>query len=500
MVLNKIVSLEERVSLISSMKIWPGLQKQDLEIIARNLEIVDHKKGDIIMKEGEQDGYLYLVHTGSVDIFKTSAAEKSEHEEVKLLTIGTGGYIGAGSMLEGTPHSATVIAAEPTKTFRLAAATFKNIIQTNPNVSMTLMKNLSTELRQFRSQLVHVVSGAANHNPKVAFFDFKPHEQPFFAAEIAKLEQTHKFDTVFFPVKLNKDTVKLAQGCVAVCVFVNDDVNGEVVANLSVLGVKMIALRCAGFNNVDLKVAQALNISVARVPAYSPYAVAEHAVALLMAINRKIPQGYNRYKQGNFSLNNLVGFDLHGKTVGVIGTGKIGQIFVKIMLGFGCKVLLYDVYKCKELEELENCKYVEVDEVLMNSKVISLHVPLLPTTKYMINAESIAKMQKGAILINTSRGQLIKTPDLIEALKTGHIGGAGLDVYEDEQSIFFEDHSGDIMTDDVLSRLMTFPNVIVTGHQAFLTEEALVAISQTTMTNIGEYLDGKQGKQLTNAV
>ncbi|KAI9209687.1 uncharacterized protein BJ171DRAFT_418074 [Polychytrium aggregatum] len=334
----------------------------------------------------------------------------------------------------------------------------------------------------------------------MAFFDFKPHEKPYFEAQIASFRQHHDIEVSYFPVKLGPSTVSLAHKCKIVCVFVNDDVSAPVLTTLAAQGCQMIALRCAGFNNVDLKAAAALGISVARVPAYSPYAVAEHAASLLMAINRKLPQAYNRFKQANFTLTNLVGFDLHGKTVGVIGTGKIGQCFVKIMLGYGCEVLLYDVYKCKELEELPGCRYVELDEIFQKSRVISLHVPLLPTTKYLVNADTLKKMQNGVIIINTSRGALIKTTALIDALKSGKVGGAGLDVYEEEQQFFFEDRSGDIMKDDVLARLMTFPNVIVTGHQAFLTEEALIAIASVTLGNVGEFLDGKKGKELTNAV
>ncbi|KAI8924545.1 D-isomer specific 2-hydroxyacid dehydrogenase [Entophlyctis helioformis] len=332
-------------------------------------------------------------------------------------------------------------------------------------------------------------------------FDFKQHEKVSFEHAVSVFQQTRAIDVRYLPFKLSAETVTLAAGCQVVCIFVNDVANADILTRLAALGVKCIALRCAGFNNVDLKAAHALGLEVVRVPAYSPYAVAEHATALILSLNRKIVHAYSRVKQGNFSLNNLVGFDLHGKTVGVLGTGKIGQCFIKIMLGFGCNVLCYDVYRSDEVATWANVRYVDsLDELYAKSKVISLHLPLLPTTKYIINAESMAKMQPGVMIINTSRGPLINTIDLIAALKSGQVGSAGLDVYEEESAYFFEDLSGTIMSDDKLARLMTFNNVIITSHQAFLTEEALQAIAQTTLLNVTQFLDGKKGSELTNNV
>ncbi|KAI8855226.1 D-isomer specific 2-hydroxyacid dehydrogenase [Chytridium lagenaria] len=341
----------------------------------------------------------------------------------------------------------------------------------------------------------------------MAVFDFMKHEKSSFEAAIDKFRkekldaEKEALEIVYLDCKLGPQTVGLAAGCQVVCIFVNDNANAEVLTLLASQGVKLLTLRCAGFDNVDLKAASALDITVTRVPAYSPYAVAEFAATLCMSLNRKIVSASGRVRQGNFSLANLVGFDLYGKTVGVIGTGKIGQCFIKIMQGFGCQVLLYDAYPSKEVAGWENCKYVELDELLAKSKIISLHCPLLPSTKHLINQESIAKMQKGVVLINTSRGGLVNTQHLIQALKSGHVSAAGLDVYENERSLFFEDHSGSVMEDDAFARLLSFSNVIVTGHQAFLTEEALDKIASVTVDNIYGYcVDGLRGKALENVV
>ncbi|KAI8811938.1 hypothetical protein BJ742DRAFT_674475 [Cladochytrium replicatum] len=337
-------------------------------------------------------------------------------------------------------------------------------------------------------------------------FDFKSYEQKYFDEAIAHFNESGdvkvRLEAKYYPLKLNEDTLYLANGAKIVCIFVNDTASSSVLTQLSEIGVKMLALRCAGFNQVDLKAASALNISVARVPAYSPYAVAEHCVALLQTLNRKTHLAYNRVKSGNFSLSNLVGVDIHGRTIGVLGTGKIGYCFIQIMLGFGCKVLAYDVYRNKELEQTSNVRYVDtVDELLSNSSIISIHCPLTPETRHMINKEAIEKMPKGVIIVNTSRGALINTPDLIWGLKSGHIGGAGLDVYEYESDYFFEDKSAEVISDDTLARLLTFGNVLVTSHQAFLTEEALRAIANVTVGNVHEFLvGGKSMKSLTNTV
>ena len=307
---------------------------------------------------------------------------------------------------------------------------------------------------------------------KIAFFDTKPYDRESFPNAARDKDLTFKF----FETKLTPDTVELARGADAVCVFVNDTVNATVIDRLCELGVRTVALRCAGFNNVDMKHAEG-KIRVVRVPAYSPYAVAEHAMAMLLTSIRRTHKAYLRTKDFNFSLNGLTGFDLHGKTVGVIGTGKIGQVFIDICHGFGMRVLGYDKFPGMK----EGFRYVSLEELLAESDVISLHCPLTDETYHMINASTIAQMKKGVVLINTSRGALIDADALLDAIKARHVGAACLDVYEEESDFFFEDYSGHIMEDDTLARLISMPNVLVTSHQAFLTKEALQNIAETTI-------------------
>jgi D-lactate dehydrogenase len=293
----------------------------------------------------------------------------------------------------------------------------------------------------------------------------------------------------FQPARLTLETVALADGHEVVCAFINDDLSAPVLERLAAGGTRLIALRSAGYNHVDLPTAQKLGLSVVRVPAYSPHAVAEHAVALILSLNRHLHRAYNRTRDGDFSLHGLTGFDLVGKTVGIVGTGQIGATFAKIMAGFGCKLLAYDPYPNPQVEAL-GARYLSLEELLQQAQIISLHCPLTPQTRHLINAQSLATMQRGAMLINTGRGALVDTPALSEALKSGQLGYLGLDVYEEEALLFFEDRSDHPLQDDVLARLLTFPNVIVTAHQAFLTHEALGAIAQTTLDNIKAWASG----------
>ena len=315
---------------------------------------------------------------------------------------------------------------------------------------------------------------------KVAFFDAKAYDKPSFE----HYGSEHDMQFRFLETKLNEDTVELARGCDAVCVFVNDTVNAAAIDKLYAMGMKLIALRSAGYNNVDVQAAFG-KIHVVHVPAYSPYAVAEHAIALLLTSVRRIHKAYNRTREFNFSLNGLTGFDFHGKTVGVIGTGKIGRIFIDICRGFGMKVIAYDRFPAPD----SGIEYVTLDELFARSDVISLHCPLTDETRHMINAAAIEKMKKGVVIVNTSRGGLIDAEALLEGIKARKIGAACLDVYEEEADIFFEDRSGHILNDELLSRLISMPNVIVTSHQAFLTEEALNNIAETTVGNILSYFE-----------
>ena len=322
---------------------------------------------------------------------------------------------------------------------------------------------------------------------KIAFFDAKAYDKPSFE----KYGRDYGIVFKFFETRLNEDTVELARGFDGICVFVNDDVNATVIDRLSEMNVSIIALRCAGFNNVDVKHARG-KIHVFRVPAYSPYAVAEHAIALLLTSIRRIHKAYIRSRDFNFSLSGLTGFDLHGKTVGVVGTGKIGRVFIDICRGFGMNVLAYDKFPAHDLDNGDTIKYAQLDELFAESDIISLHCPLTDETHHMIDENAIEKCKKGVVIINTSRGALVDAQALLDGIKSRKVGAACLDVYEEESDLFFEDNSGHILEDDILARLISMPNVIVTSHQAFLTEEALENIAETTVKNISDFVKNGQ--------
>lgn len=320
---------------------------------------------------------------------------------------------------------------------------------------------------------------------KVTFFSTQPYDSKSFEAH----NKDYAFNIKYLDVQLNEQTAALARGADAVCAFVNDRLSSGIIRELANCGVKVIALRCAGFNNVDLAAADEYNIRVVRVPAYSPNAVAEHAVAMMMTLNRKTHKAYNRIREQNFSLNGLLGFDLFGKTVAVIGTGNIGIVFSKIMLGFGCRVLAFDIKENEELKRL-GVQYLPINEMLPQADIISLHCPLNEHTKYIINAEAIQSMKQNVMLINTSRGALIDTKAVVKGLKSGKIGSLGIDVYEQEEKLFFRDLSETIIEDDLISRLSSFPNVLITAHQGFFTNEALSQIAETTLANLKAFDDG----------
>ena len=327
---------------------------------------------------------------------------------------------------------------------------------------------------------------------KVAFFDTKPYARKAFESH-----NVHGFDFHFFNARLNSRTARLAEGCNVVCAFVNDTIDQDTINTLQNVGIQLITMRCAGYNNVDLTACRHANISVTRVPAYSPYAVAEHAVALLLALNRKVHRAFQRVREGNFSLNGLVGFDLYKKNIGIIGTGKIGKVAATIFSGFGCNVLAYDPYPDEEWAKSIDATYVGSKELFSTSDVISLHAPLTSKTHHFIDTSALNNMKKGVFIINTSRGGLIDTKALIQALKAKKIGGAGLDVYEEEAGYFFEDWSEEVITDDVLARLLSFNNVLITSHQGFLTHEALENIATSVIESIVEY---QAGKPLTHSI
>jgi len=314
---------------------------------------------------------------------------------------------------------------------------------------------------------------------KVAVFSTKPYDRRSLDAQ----NERHGHELTYFEPHLSAQTAALARGFEAVCVFVNDRLNAEALERLAEGGTRLVALRCAGFNQVDLEAAGRLGVRVVRVPAYSPHAVAEHAVALILALNRKIHRAHNRVREGNFSLEGLLGFDCNEKTIGVVGTGRIGEAFAKIMRGFGCRVVAADPIRNRDCEAL-GVEYLGLPDLFATSEIVSLHCPLTPETHHLIDAAAVSQMREGVMLINTSRGALVDTRALIDGLKRGRIGYVGLDVYEEEADLFFEDLSGKVIQDDVFARLMTFPNVIVTGHQAFFTANALARIAETTLGNL----------------
>jgi D-lactate dehydrogenase len=326
----------------------------------------------------------------------------------------------------------------------------------------------------------------------IAVFSTKSYDRQFL--EAANRDFGHSID--FFDPRLSAQTVPLAEGYGAVCAFVNDQLNAQVLRHLATHGTRLIALRSAGFNNVDLTAADELGLTVVRVPAYSPYAVAEHTVGMMLALNRRITRAYNRVREGNFALDGLMGFVMRGRTVGLVGTGQIGAATAHILLGMGCNVLASDPYPSDEMEQA-GVRYVDLYTLMSSSDVISLHCPLTQDSYHMIDETVIARMKPGVMLINTSRGALLDTPAVIEGLKTGQIGYLGLDVYEEEENLFFQDLSGVVIRDDVFSRLLTFPNVLITGHQAFFTEEALTTIATTTLENVRAF---EQGGPVPNTV
>jgi D-lactate dehydrogenase len=332
----------------------------------------------------------------------------------------------------------------------------------------------------------------ANSEVKIAFFDAKPYDIESFKTQ----NQSFGFDITYFPSHLTETTVPLCQGYDAICAFVNDDITADIIDHLVDYGVKLIALRSAGYNNVDLKAAHC-RIPIVRVPAYSPHGVAEHAVAMMLTLNRNTHRAFYRTRDNNFSINGLLGFDMYGKTLGIVGTGQIGRLVGNILLGFGMKVLAHDPYPNKAWAKETGVELVDLQTLYSESDIITLHCPLTPTNIHMINKETINMMKKGVMIINTGRGKLIRSEDLLEGLRSGKVGSAGLDVYEEETDYFFEDHSSSIVKDDVLARLLTFPNCLVTSHQAFFTIEAIRNIADTTLGNVQEYF---QDKPLTNEI
>jgi D-lactate dehydrogenase len=358
-------------------------------------------------------------------------------------------------------------------------------------VDEDLFQRLSRELDRRARAFGHDGAGRL----QVAFFDARSYDVEAFDAC-----NQGRFDLHYLPGPLGVESAASAAGFRAVCVFVNDTVDAAVVERLAAQGVELIALRCTGYNNVDLEACARVGLSVVRVPEYSPYAVAEHTVALMLMLNRKLHRAYTRNRDGTFVLDGLTGFDMRGKSVGVVGTGKIGRAVIEILRGFGCEILAFDRFPDAALGARGDVRYVGLEELARSADIVTLHVPLFPETHHLLDAEAIALMKEGVMIVNTSRGGLVDTRALIDGLKSGKVGFAGLDVYEEEAGAFFHDFSGQVLNDDVLARLLTFPNVVVTSHQAFLTREALETIAATTLESLAEYQAGRRGADLTHAV
>ena len=479
--------------------------------LAGHMQAMPLTPGQQLVAEGEYDPRLYFIASGTISAYK----KDNQGNRVLLRVLGSGELMGLASAFHCGPkghsaRSASLVAEEASLVWSLEHSFIENLMNGQDLGSehalafnQALLSYFCRKVRKKNFQIVTMKSGqnleTTSKKVKIAFFDSKDYTQEIFL----RYHQQHlgeRYQLTFFSARLNEQTVSLAANFPVICPFVNDILSAPVVAQLHAQGTALIVLRCAGFNNVDLAACQKYGISVARVPAYSPYAVAEHSLALLMALNRKIHHAYNRVREGNFSLSGLVGQDLFGKTIGILGTGKIGKCMANIAKGLGMQVLAFDLYPDLAFASSAQITYSSLEQIWQKCDVISLHIPLVPATKHLINATTMAQMKKGVIIINTGRGALVDTKALIAALKSGQVGAAGLDVYEEEQNYFFEDFSGKIIDDDILARLMTFNNVLITSHQAFLTNEALENITATTFENVGEFLSGKSGAQLTNGV
>ena len=479
------------IKILQTIDLLSNLKPDVLEILGRRLTRIRVPAGEVLGREGEMGDRMFIIESGELAVLKQAGSAGP----MQVTTIGAGALAGEMSLLGKVKRSATLKALTDCQVLVLAFDDFQATLDAQPSLARVLLANVSRNLRRSTSVVAKLMARDYDQRLKVGFFDAKPHMAGVFAERNA-----NRFSIHFHEARLSASTVALAAGCNAVCVFVNDTVDRPVIEELAEMGVGLVALRCAGFNNVDLDAAIERALSVVRVPAYSPHAVAEHAVALMLALNRKIHRASNRVRENNFSLDGLVGFNMHGRTVGVVGTGQIGVCTVNILLGFGCRILAYDVAQNPALANRADVTYVGLDQLFADSDIISLHAPLLPVTHHMINAAAINKMKPGVMLINTSRGALIDTAALLEGLKARKIGYAGLDVYEEESAFFFEDFSDDILTDDTLARLLTFTNVLVTSHQAFLTREALANIADNTLASIDEFAAGKRGAELGQCV
>lgn len=479
---------------LKSLTIFKNLPDEALSQLARVLKERKYREGERLCREGEVDPWVYFIRSG-----QCRATKLLGNEEVELRQLTSGDVMGLTSAFRSRARSASLTAATDLEVYALSHKDFNDVlfsVASGTEAIRSLLEHFAASVRRKNKEMAELRRGRVHSGrPRVAVFDSKDYTRVTFLKKGGE-----RYDFQFFDTRLEPKTATLAENARSVVAFVNDDLSKATLETLAGVGVEHIALRCAGFNNVDLGAAKELGLSVTRVPAYSPHAVAEHSLALILALNRKIHKAYGRVREGNFTLDGLVGFDLYGQTVGVVGTGKIGRCMVHILRGLGCRVLCYDVQEHPEILGLDQVEYCGLDKLLRESRIVSLYVPLTRDTFHMIDKAAIEKMQDGVMLINTSRGGLVETKALIEGLKSGKIGSAGLDVYEEESAYFFEDFSEKSIGDDVLARLLTFNNVIVTSHQAFLTEQALSNIASTTLQSIDEFFEGKRSEELTHSV
>jgi D-lactate dehydrogenase len=482
----------DRAHFLSRIELFQDAEPSTLAAVANVAELREVAAGDYLFREGDPAESMFAVVRGSLEVHKSAGAGA----DIILRTMRAGEVGGLTSMAVSKLRSAGLRAREPVTVLTVERREFLALMDAYPDLARAVIAVLGDKVRGKTAQLAAYAAREGDGGRfAVAVFDTKSYDRTFLSAAAGEDVALHYFET-----RLRAETVELARGFPAVCVFVNDQLGAEVVARLAEGGTRLVALRCAGFNNVDLEAADRHGVSVARVPGYSPHAVAEHTVAMILTLNRKTHRAYQRVRDGNFSLQGLTGFDLHGRTAGVVGLGKIGRCLAEILRGFGMEVLAYDAYPDEAYAERTGVAYVTLERLLAEADIVSLNAPLTPETRHMIDAAAIERMKPGAMLINTGRGALVDTQALIEGLKAGKLGAAGLDVYEEESEYFFQDLSERPITDDVLARLLTFPNVLVTSHQAFLTEDALRNIAGTTLQNVREFMAGRTGKDLTNAV
>jgi D-lactate dehydrogenase len=481
-----------QISWLSTIEPLQHVGPETLAHFAAACRARDLRAGETLFKQGDAGDFLFLVERGSLQALASHSplarpgARFDGVGERLLRTLGPKDWGGLTSITLSQPRSATLRALSDARVWTVGRTEILGFLEGRADFARSLVAALSAGQRRKTQRLATLMDSGANPRFRIAFFDTKSYDRASFEPLLDP-----DLSCSWFTPRLDAQTAELAAGHQAICAFVNDDLSAASLRRLSQLGVGLLALRCAGFNNVDLKVAAELGMPVLRVPAYSPHAVAEHAIALLQTLNRKTHRAYNRVREGNFSLAGLVGSDLYGRTAGVIGLGKIGQCCAVILRGFGMRVLGYDVAPDAAFAAEAGIELCALDTLLSQSDVVTLHAPLLPSTHHLINAERIARMKPGVILFNTSRGGLIDSQALIDALKSGHVAGAGLDVYEDERDYFFEDHSSQTIGDDLLARLMTFNQVLITSHQSFLTTQALHNIAETTLGNIRQFASGK---------